>query len=200
MLQQLINKPKAVSFVRTLSYSTDKVQNTESSRNQEERHNSPLLKNYGAHLFIPIQWGEMDLFRHVNNVTYARYIESARIKTIYSFAQTSAALREKDITRKLMKSMMSASGVGVILKSLSINYKRPLTFPDTIVCGSSVSNISSDRFNMTTKIISKSLNDVCCIGDSVIVCYDYSKGEKCPFPPLMVEILKEWNCLYTGEN
>ena len=38
-----------------------------------------LLADYPMILEIPVAWGEMDAFQHVNNIIYLRYAESARI-------------------------------------------------------------------------------------------------------------------------
>jgi len=38
-----------------------------------------LLKNYPVVIEIPIAWGDMDAFQHVNNIMYFKYFESARI-------------------------------------------------------------------------------------------------------------------------
>ena len=37
------------------------------------------LENYPVVIEIPVAWGDMDAFQHVNNVAYFRYFESARI-------------------------------------------------------------------------------------------------------------------------
>ena len=34
---------------------------------------------YPVSIVIPVAWGDMDAFQHVNNVTYGRWLESARI-------------------------------------------------------------------------------------------------------------------------
>ena len=38
-----------------------------------------LLKSFPVVAKIPVRWGDMDSFQHVNNVSYFRYFESARI-------------------------------------------------------------------------------------------------------------------------
>jgi len=38
-----------------------------------------LLRDYPVIIEIPLAWGEMDAFQHLNNVVYFRYFESARI-------------------------------------------------------------------------------------------------------------------------
>ncbi len=37
------------------------------------------LEGFPVVVEIPVLWGDMDAFQHVNNVTYFRYFESARI-------------------------------------------------------------------------------------------------------------------------
>jgi acyl-CoA thioester hydrolase len=39
-----------------------------------------LLKSFPVVVEIPVIWGDMDSFQHVNNVIYFRYFESARIQ------------------------------------------------------------------------------------------------------------------------
>jgi len=37
------------------------------------------MNHWPISLELPVQWGEMDAFQHVNNVAYLRWFESARI-------------------------------------------------------------------------------------------------------------------------
>ena len=37
------------------------------------------LESFQVQVEIPVQWGDMDAAGHVNNVTYLRWCESARI-------------------------------------------------------------------------------------------------------------------------
>ena len=39
-----------------------------------------LLKSFPVVAKVPVRWGDMDSFQHVNNVSYFRYFESARIQ------------------------------------------------------------------------------------------------------------------------
>ena len=38
-----------------------------------------FLANFPVTIQVPVAWGEMDAFGHVNNIVYFRYFESARI-------------------------------------------------------------------------------------------------------------------------
>ena len=125
-----------------------------------------LLKDYPAVIEIPVAWGEMDVFRHVNNVNYIRYFESSRIKyfeliNYFSFID---------------------QGVGPILASIFCKYKAPVTYPDTLYVGCKTSKISEDRFTSTYAIVSKKLEKITTEGESIIVSYDYKQNKKVPFP------------------
>ena len=39
-----------------------------------------LLAGYPVIVDLPVAWGEMDFYRHVNNVVYFRYFENARLE------------------------------------------------------------------------------------------------------------------------
>src|ERR1700723_3482018 len=45
-----------------------------------ENVHSELLAGYPVVVELPVAWGEMDFYRHVNNTVYFRYFESARLE------------------------------------------------------------------------------------------------------------------------
>lgn len=125
-----------------------------------------LLKDYPAVIEIPVAWGEMDIFRHVNNVNYIRYFESSRIRYF-------ELINYFDYIEK---------GIGPILASISCKYKGPVTYPDTLYVGCKVSKMSDDKFTNTYAIVSKKSGRIVTEGDGVIVSYDYNQNKKIPFP------------------
>ena len=48
-------------------------------RFKEEMFMEKLTERYPVVIEIPVAWGEMDAFQHLNNIVYFRYFESARI-------------------------------------------------------------------------------------------------------------------------
>jgi acyl-CoA thioester hydrolase len=126
-----------------------------------------LLAGYPVVIQIPVAWGEMDAYGHVNNAVYFRYFESARI----------AYFRQLEL-----KQFMDQSGVGPILASIQCRFKLPLTFPDTLSVGASVIELGEDRFTMHHRIVSHRHNRVAAEGDGVVVTYDYQLGKKAPLP------------------
>ena len=66
---------------------------------------------------IPIRWSDMDAMGHVNNVTYFRYMEQARISW---FEQL---LPRRDAAWKT---------TGIVIASASCNFRRAMTYPGTV--------------------------------------------------------------------
>ncbi len=126
-----------------------------------------LLAGYPVTLPIDIAWGEMDAFRHVNNVVYFRYFESARVK----YTDATGAMAE-----------MERSGVGPILHSIGCRFRFPLTYPDRILVGVRVTEMGADRFTLHHRIVSERHNRIAAEGDGVVVMFDYRRNEKAPIP------------------
>ena len=135
-----------------------------------------LLKEYPVVVEIPVAWGDMDAFQHVNNVAYFRYFESARIA--YAGKISLHGLRDQ-------------TGIGPILGSTSCRFKLPLTYPDTVSVGARTTSIEEDRFTMRYVVVSHRHEKVAAEGDAVIVMYDYKKGGKTSIPDVIRKRLKE---------
>ncbi len=126
-----------------------------------------LLESYPVVIEIPIAWGEMDAFQHVNNVAYFRYLESGRIAYFEKLG---------------LMGIMNRSGIGPILASVQCRFKIPLTYPDTISVGVRVSEIGQDRFKMEYAVVSHRLEKVAAVGEGVIVSFNYRKNKKANLP------------------
>ncbi len=129
-----------------------------------------LIGAYPVTIEIPILWGDMDAFEHVNNVVYFKLFESARI-----------AYFEKLDYFQIMKK----TGMGPILASTHCRYKIPLTHPDKVTAGASVETVEDDRFIMKYGVISHNHGKIAASGDGLIVSFDYQNNEKAPLPDLI---------------
>ncbi len=126
-----------------------------------------LTDGYPVVIPIPVVWGEMDAFQHVNNVVYFRYFESARI----------AYFGKLDVM-----DLMNRTGIGPILASTSCRFRAPLTYPDTVLIGAKVTNIEQDRFMMNYLVVSTRLQKVAAEGDGLIVAFNYRENKKAIMP------------------
>jgi acyl-CoA thioester hydrolase len=73
-------------------------------------------------------------------------------------------------------------GIGPILASISCNYKRPLTFPDTVYAGARVTRIGNRSFQLQHRVVSKALDAIAAEVESTIVVLDYSRNKTVPLP------------------
>jgi acyl-CoA thioester hydrolase len=139
------------------------------------------LAGFPLTIEIPVQWGDQDAFQHVNNTVYLRWFESSRIA----------------YTRKLgLWEMIESQGIGPILASTRIDYRRPLTFPDTVKVGSKVIKIGRTSLTLEHRVVGLTANLIAAEGLAVIVLYDYKKAEPCPIPDEIrqaIEAIEGWN-------
>jgi len=129
-----------------------------------------LLAGFQVVIELPVAWGEMDSYRHVNNVVYFRYFENARLEYF-------RRLDWFEFERQ--------TGVGPILAATHARFRKPLTYPDTISVGARISSLAKDRFTMEHLIVSHALGAVTTEGQGTIVTYQYHTGRKTPIPEEM---------------
>ncbi|KAJ3325017.1 hypothetical protein HDV06_005606 [Boothiomyces sp. JEL0866] len=130
-----------------------------------------FVKSYPSIAKFQLHWGEMDMFGHLNNVWYIRYVESAR------FAHFEQVLK-KNFTETQYKNFKDGTGVGIIVKSISINYRAPALYPDNLIVATKIGNLSNDRYTQYTVLLSETQENIVAETESVIVAYDYDKQGK----------------------
>ncbi|MFU8821484.1 MAG: acyl-CoA thioesterase [Gammaproteobacteria bacterium] len=133
------------------------------------------LAGFPVKVDIPVAWGEMDAFGHVNNVVYFRYFESARIAYF-------AAVGYMDLMR--------ATGVGPILAATECRFRLPLEYPDTVTVGARVAEIEEDAFLMRYFAVSRAHGRVAAEGSGRIVSYDYEQKRRAPLQAILRERLE----------
>jgi len=126
-----------------------------------------MLQDYPIVKSIDVQWGDMDSARHVNNIIYLRWVESARI----------AFFLDMNNGR-----LVNTDDVGPVVAWQDCKYIRPVTFPDTILLGVKRTEIQEDRIVLETKIFSKQQERLVAISNQHIVSYDFKRKMKAPLP------------------
>jgi acyl-CoA thioester hydrolase len=126
-----------------------------------------ILRGCPIVIELPVQWGEMDAYGHVNNTVLFRYFESARMAYFARCGFIVSYERDR---------------VGAILHSTSCRFRRPLFCPDTVLVGARVPEVGEDRFHMEYRVGSRTSGELVAEGAATIVCYDYGAGRKVPLP------------------
>lgn len=127
---------------------------------------NPLLADYRVILTLPVIWGDMDAFGHVNNTVFFRWFESARI----------AYLDRVDIESD------GAHGVGPILAAAKCDFRRQVQFPDTVSIGAKITRLGRTSLTMVHSIASAAQNAIVAEGDSTLVIFDYDANRPTPIP------------------
>ena len=126
-----------------------------------------LLAGYPVVVRQAVVWGEMDSYRHVNNVVYFRYFENARLEYF-------RRLGWPDFEQE--------TGIGPILAATQARFRRALTYPDTIAITARLGTLGEDRFTLEHRIFSEQLGDLAAEGQGTVVTFHYGRGEKVPMP------------------
>lgn len=124
-----------------------------------------------VHIRINVQWGDMDAFNHLNNVVYARYIESSRVQFLSG------------------SNWMSTSSVGPIVKELQIRYIRPVVYPATLDVYSTVLDTRSKGATVGTVLRCK--DDIVALAKTIVVSYDFPSGKPAPLPAHVVSYINQ---------
>ncbi|MGV8075638.1 MAG: acyl-CoA thioesterase [Syntrophobacteraceae bacterium] len=126
-----------------------------------------LLKGFPVVVEIPVEWGDMDAFRHVNNVVYFRYFQSARIAYF---------------DRIGIWEFMEKTGIGLKISSVQAKYLTSLTYPDVVSIGTRVSGTNPNGFTMQCSVFSHRHSRIAAEGEAEIVTYNYRNYQNIPLP------------------
>ncbi len=127
-----------------------------------------LLREYPIREEVKVQWGEMDAFQHVNATVYLRWAESARVNFFQGMPKTTLSIE--------------GQGIGPILGYIQCKYIFPVTFPDTVIIGTHISEFKSDRIKMDHLMVSSTHLRAAALIESWIVTYDYQTLAKTNLP------------------
>lgn len=134
------------------------------------------LPDYPVVIQQPVAWGDMDAYRHVNNVVYLRYFENVRLEYL---------------ERLDWRGFEKETGVGPIVASINARFRRAVTYPDTLWVGARLITMQDDRFTLDHRIVSERLGDWTTEGQVVIVTYHYVESKKVPIPDELKRRIEE---------
>ncbi len=124
------------------------------------------MKGHSTKLELRIDWSEIDLFGHVNNLAIMKYVQAARVSCLESIG--------------LMQSQMEQK-TGPILASISCRFRKPLFYPGRVSVYSKVDEIKNTSFRIQYEIYDEQ-NEIAAEAQDIIVLYDFVKGTKLAIP------------------
>ncbi|WFD18075.1 hypothetical protein MCAP1_000287 [Malassezia caprae] len=138
-----------------------------------------------------VVWAEHDQYRHVNNVHYLRWFESARMRWIQRMSRTLDPVHRDNLVQ--------GRGIGVIVAASMCRYRRPVTYPDTVLISVGTLPMQRrDRCILRQRAYSVAQQTVVAEADFDVVAYDYENLRKADFPPEMQAAMEAW--VYHGPD
>ena len=127
---------------------------------------SEKISDYKYKTPIPIRFSDIDAVGHVNNAIYLTYFEVARLN--YWKEIINWNLREN----------------GVIVGRSEVNYLKPITLDDDIVCYVRTTRIGNSSFDMMHLLVRLTPDgeEICTTGKTVCISYDYSLNKSVSIP------------------
>lgn len=113
-------------------------------------------------LKLRIDWSEQDIFNHVNNVAFAKYMQASRVNLMEALGIMETYAKQK---------------IGFMVAASSIIYRKPLNYPGQIEIETKVHEIKNTSFLIKHQIFNEA-NDLCAEGEDVIVYFDFNRNEK----------------------
>jgi len=130
------------------------------------------LYDYPVVIEVPVAWGEMDSFKHVNNANYFRYFESARTKYLEEL--------------KILE-FMHGYAKGPILSETSAKYLAPVTYPDTLSIGIRSLSVKAGKLIQQYTIWSHQQSRIVTQGESTMLFFDYNASKRCDIPEQLAQ-------------
>jgi len=121
---------------------------------------------FPSKLELRIDWSEMDLFGHVNNVMYFKYIQASRV----NYWEISGLVKAFD-----------EGGIGPILANTTCRFIRPLHYPGTITIQAEIEFMKNTSFGIHHQILNEA-SEIATEAHDVIVYFDFNKNEKTELP------------------
>lgn len=123
----------------------------------------PGLGRWPLAVEIPVAWGDMDAFGHVNNAVFVRWFETARVDYLI---------------RAGLMGPRRPDGAGPILARVAVDYRAPVDYPDTVRAEATAVRFGHTSVSMRQRVTSLSTRALVAEGDAIIVMLDYRTGAR----------------------
>ncbi|NVI09640.1 acyl-CoA thioesterase [Paraburkholderia youngii] len=124
---------------------------------------------------MPIRWGDMDAFGHVNNTVYFRYMEQVRI----SWFEHMDFLGERP------------DGQGPVIVNASMEFLKQLHYPGDVIGRMSVATPGRSSFDTAFELLRADEPDTLYArGAARCVWIDYAAGKSMPVPDVLRAAIK----------
>lgn len=120
-----------------------------------------------THLTLRIDWSELDVFGHVNNVMFMKYVQAARLHYVEQIS---------------LMELYRKENIGFMVAETNCRFKKPLHFPGHVHLITKQTSTANTSFVLEHHIMDDDKETVAIATDALVV-YDFAKHVKCLIPP-----------------
>lgn len=124
------------------------------------------LSEYKLEVKLRIDWSDLDMYQHVNNLTFMRFMQSGRVK-FWEATNLSKIFEE--------------TNRGPMLVSSHCDFIKSLYYPGIAIVKTKLAYMKNSSFALDHVILNEQ-NEVCAEGRDVAVCYDFHMEKTYPIP------------------
>ncbi len=133
-------------------------------------------ENYKLEIKIRIDWSDLDMYQHVNNLTFMRFMQSGRV----NFWEATNLSKIFEETNR-----------GPMLVSSHCDFKKSLYYPGTAIVKTTLAFLKNSSFGLDHIILNDNY-EICAQGRDVAVCYDFNIGETYNIPGDLREVMSKY--------
>lgn len=122
---------------------------------------------------MPIRWGDMDAYGHVNNTVYFRYMEQARVEWLEA---------EKVVVRP--------GGDGPVIINTACTFLIPLTYPGNVEVRTYIGTIGRSSVQTYVEMRVEGDDRLYAEGSAKVVWMDTRTGKSVPLPDHVRTVLE----------
>jgi len=116
-------------------------------------------------LEMPLRWGDMDAYGHLNNTLYFRFCEEARVQALQA-----------------MGASLVGSGQEPVIINASCTFLRQVVYPDTLRVETHAGPAGRSSFMLFYQMYSEQQGELVCEGSSKVVWMDHATAKSTPLP------------------
>ncbi len=123
----------------------------------------PISPTFQFH--IPVRWGDLDAYNHVNNASYLRYLEEARVQWLRTFITD-----------------WDSVSAAPVMAAVQLNYRVPIGWPAQVRVTQSIERMGNTSVTIGHRIESEDGSVLHADGHVVLVWIDRASGQAVPLP------------------
>lgn len=124
------------------------------------------MDRFSLELRLRIDWSDVDLFGHVNNLAILKYIQAARVCYLDKIGLMQSQAEKK---------------IGPILASTTCQFRKPLFYPGHVTVHAGVDYIKNTSFRIQSRIYDDN-KETAAEAQDILVLFDFIRNVKIAIP------------------